>query len=185
MEDEKIIELFWAREQSALAETQRKYGALCQSIAYGVLRDREDALECVNDTWLAAWNAIPPARPRLLPAFLGTITRNLSVSRLRENCQVRRGGGVYPAVLDELAECLSDGDTPERALERRELVREINAFLASLSPEERKIFLCRYWLLASTAETAEALACTQAKVKTSLHRTRKKLQRHLQKEGLL
>ena len=186
MDDAGIIALYWQREQAAVTETDKKYGGLCRSVSYRILTDREDAEECVSDTYLAAWNAIPPKRPRRLGAFLAAITRNISVSRLRERRSAKRGGGEYAAALDELAETLADRNgAPETAVELRELAQAVNAFLGGLSAEERKIFMCRYWLLASVAETAQTLGCTQAKVKTTLCRTRRRLRGYLTEEGLL
>ena len=167
MEDESIIALYWQRDSRAISETDGKYGALCRSISRGIVRSHEDAEECVNDTYLAAWNAIPPQRPRRLGAYICAVVRNISVSRVRQSCLKRRGGGEYTAALDELDECIPSDADP------------------ALSPDERKIFMCRYWLVASTARTAEIVGCSEAKVKTSLHRTRKKLKKHLEEEGLV
>ena len=186
MDDESIIALYWQRDQRAITETDTKYGALCRTVASGILRDREDTEECVSDAYLAAWNAIPPHTPQRFRAYICTVVRNISVSRVREKCLKRRGGGEYPAALDELDECTAgSGSDPARRVELRELASSIDAFLSGLSPDERKIFMCRYWLVASVAKTAALTGCSEAKVKTSLHRTRKKLQKHLEKEGLL
>ncbi len=183
MEDCDIIRLYWAREERALEETHRKYGSYCWTIAHNILRNREDSDECVNDTYLRAWNAMPPQRPAILPAFLGKITRNLSLDRWRRRSAAKRGGGEVPLALDELEDCVSDGETPELAYERRELEVSVNRFLDHLSATERNVFLFRYWYLDSIGEIADTFGFTTAKVNSMLRRTREKLRRHLEKEG--
>ena len=123
MEDGAIVELYWQRSEEAIPETERKYGAYCQRIAYNVCGDHEDAEECVNDTWLRAWNRMPNERPGLLSAFLGAITRNLALDRWRARHSLKRGGGELPAVLDELAETLDSGLDTQKELEIKELNR--------------------------------------------------------------
>lgn len=185
MDDEKIIALYWQRDESAITATDTKYGALLRTLSSGIVASREDAEECVNDTYLAAWNAIPPQRPHRFGAYICAVVRNISVSRVRQSCLKRRGGGEYTAALDELDECIPSDADPARRAELRELAVAVDTFLSALSPDERKIFMCRYWLVASTARTAEIVGCSEAKVKTSLHRTRKKLKKHLEEEGLV
>lgn len=183
MEDNGIIELYFSRSEQAIAETDRKYGGFCYSIAYNILFNREDSEESVSDTYLSAWNAIPPTRPGILSSFLGKITRNLSLDKWRRRTASKRGGGEVPLALEELEQCVSDGETPERAYERKELEVSINRFLDLLPPTERNVFLCRYWYLDSIGEIAETFGFTMAKVNSMLRRTREKLRRQLEKEG--
>lgn len=183
MEDNGIIELYFSRSEQAIAETDRKYGGFCYSIAYNILFNREDSEESVSDTYLSAWNAIPPTRPGILSSFLGKITRNLSLDKWRCRTAAKRGGGEVPLALEELEQCVSDDETPERAYERKELEVSINRFLDRLPPTERNVFLCRYWYLDSIGEIAETFGFTMAKVNSMLRRTREKLRRHLEKEG--
>lgn len=185
MEDRKIIDLFWQRKQTAIEETDRKYGNICRAIANGILSNREDAEECVDDTYMAAWDSIPPQRPVHLSAFLYRIVRNLSFNRLKERYAQKRGGGELDAVFDELEDCVASDFSVERAFETKELVKEINDFLLSLSKDDRIIFSYRYWLMLPTAEIAERLGFKESKVRTSLSRSRKKLRNHLIKEGLI
>ena len=184
MEEKEIIDLYWARSETAIRETDKKYGKFCHSIAYNILCDHEDSEECVNDTYLQTWNAIPPRRPSKLSAFLGRITRNLALNRYeRETAQKRGGGQVEPAV-EELAECLPDPNTVERQVENKELAEALNRFLAGLPGEARKIFLRRYWQLCTVKEIAALYGISESKVKMSLMRTRGRLKRFLEQEGI-
>lgn len=185
MEDERIVELYWQRDQRAIEATERKYGAQCRRLSYSIVANREDAEECVADAYLSLWNSIPPKRPAHLAAYTSSIVRNISVSRVRAKCSLRHGGGEFDAALDELSECLADSSSVERDYEAQELAAAINSFLHTLSPDDRNIFMCRYWLVAPTAEVARRMGCSHAKVKTSLYRSRQKLNRYLVKEGLL
>jgi len=185
MEDIKIIELFNLRDEQAISETDIKYGRSCRRMARDILSDREEAEECVDDTYLALWNAIPPQYPRNYPAYVFRILRNLGLNRLRQCHAQKRGGGELPLALHELEAVLSSTNTPERAYEAKELVREINRFLAALSPDERAIFLSRYWLLLPTGEIAKRLGFSPSKVRTTLHRSRKRLHQHLSMEGFV
>ena len=185
MRDSDIVDLYWARDERAVAETEAKYGRYCLAIAGNILADREDARECVNDTWMGAWNAMPDARPNILSAFLGKITRHLALDRWRAKYAAKRGGGETPLVLEELAECVPAGDSPEDALAARELAEAVNAFVRSLPPVEMGVFLRRYWYLESVRDTAVRLGFSQSKVKSMLAQTRKKLRIYLEKEGLL
>ncbi len=183
MEDERIVGLFWERNEQALAESEAKYGAYCHAIARNILASREDAEECVNDTWLRAWNAMPPQRPAVLAAFLGKITRNLSFDRYRKLHREKRGGGEISLVLDELEECIPGGEDPEAQLQLKELTAEIARFLSTLSREKRTMFLLRYWYAESIAEIARRLAMSENNVSVSLNRIRTKLRDHLAKGG--
>lgn len=184
MEDERIVELYWRRSESAIGETDRKYGPYCRAIAYNVLASREDAEECVDDTWLKAWNAMPDKRPARLAPFLGRITRNLALDRLDRRLSRKRGGGEAALCLEELADCLPAGRDPEAELEAKELARYIRAFAAGLPETERRLFTARYFFMASVGEIAQKSGLSQSKVKVSLYNSRKKLLRFLQKEGL-
>lgn len=185
MEDEKIIELYFQRSEEAIPRTAEKYGSRCLAVAYSILANSEDSEECVNDTYLAAWNAIPPAHPLHFGAYLVGIVRKLSLSMLRYRCADRRGRGEYALSFDELEECISRGGQPADEVELRELAEEIQQFLYTLSPDDRKIFMCRYWLIASVAQIAQSSGFSESKIKSSLFRSREKLRRHLVKEGLL
>lgn len=184
MEDNQIIDLYFARSEAAIAQTAAKYGNYCYRIADNILSSREDAQECVNDTYLAAWNAMPPKRPGILSAFLGKITRNISLDRWKRRAARKRGGGEAALSLEELDECLTGGQSPEREVERRELLRAINRFLDALPETQRDIFVCRYWYLDSIEDIGTRFGYSQSKVTTILFRLRKKLAAHLEKEGL-
>lgn len=183
MDDVKIVQLYWDRDEQAITETADKYGNYCTAIARNILGIYEDAEECVNDTYLKAWNAIPPQRPKLLSAFLGKITRNLSINRYKYNTADKRGGGELPAVLEELAGCVSGKDHTELAYERKELVAAINKFLGELTPQKRNIFLCRYWYTDSIDEIAARYSMTSFAVSMTLTRVRAKLRSYLVERG--
>ena len=183
MEDDEILQLYWDRDEQAIPATAEKYGDYCSSIARHILESREDAEECVNDTYLKAWNAIPPQRPDILRVFLGTITRNLSFNRYRYNTAHRRGGGEAALVLEELAQLVSGSDHVEQEVEGRELLRAINAFLAGLPPEKRRMFVCRYWYFDPVSEIAARFGISQNQVSVTLSRLRGKLRRHLTEGG--
>lgn len=185
MDDKEIIELYFARDPNGILETERKYGALCQKVSYNILGNREDAEECVSDTYMAAWNSIPPQRPGLLKAYLMKIVRNFSLMRVRERSAQKHGGGELPLALEELGDIFPSSDSVEQAYEGKELAKAVSGFLRTLPQSERDIFLCRYWHFASIADIARKLGCTQSKVKTSLFRTRKKLLTYLKKEDLV
>lgn len=185
MDDARIIELYWQRSDKAIAETAKKFGAYLHTVAYNILGSGEDAEECVNDTYLGAWNSMPDKRPRRLSAYLARIARNFAVSRAIEKNRLKRGGGETPAALDELAECVPGGTEPERELERRELGRAISAFLASLPEVERNVFVARYFFLAPTDEIAEKFGFTRSKTAAMLRRTRIRLKNYVTEEGLL
>lgn len=183
MEDTQIIDLYWSRSERAIPATAEKYGSYCTTIARNILGSSEDAEECVNDTYLNAWESMPPNRPSILSAFLGRITRNLSVSRYRQNHAEKRGGGELPLVLEELAECVSDTADTEHQLDRKELVQEINRFLSSLTAEKRNLFVCRYWYADSITEIAKQYGKTANHVSVILSRTRKELRQYLTERG--
>ena len=184
MEDSQIIELYWQRDQSAIAETSKKYGGFLWNIAWNVLRSHGDAEECVNDTYLRTWNAIPPARPSAFRAWLGRITRNLSLDRWKQAQAEKRGGGAMELLLGELDQCVPTGNDAEKALEDREIAALISRFLRGLPKDSRVMFLRRYWYGEDIADIAQTLNCGQGKVKSSLFRTRKALRAYLEKEGV-
>ena len=185
MEDKEIIGLFFERDSSAIEETRRKYGAAMERTSKNILSDPQDSEECVNDAYLAAWNAIPPAEPRSLGAFLISRVRNISISRLRERYAQKRGGGEYALAFDELEEVIATGNGPEEELESRELGRAINRFLSSLKKDDRVIFVSRYWLIEPVKEIAQRLSTSESRVKSSLYRSRNGLMKQLRKEGYL
>ena len=185
MEDRQIIDLYFRRDEDAIVRTREKYGGYCHRIALNILAAHEDAEECVSDTWLRAWNAIPPSRPDPLRAFLGRITRNLALTRWRESRAQKRGGGETALAFEELSDCLPGGAEPERIAEANALADAVNAFLATLKPRERNVFLARYWYFAPLREIAARTGKSESAVKSSLFRTRQKLYDHLKKEGLL
>jgi len=184
MEDSQIISLYFARSEQAIQETDTKYGGYCYSIAYNILFSREDAEETVSDTYLSAWNAMPPRKPPALAAFLGKITRNLSIDRWRKYRTFKRGSGQMEIALEELGECVSGGESTEDAAIQKEILASLNRFCAGLNSTERKVFLCRYWYLDPMEEIAEKSGFSVSKVKSMLFRIRKRLNAHLEKEGL-
>jgi len=183
VEDIEIVELFFQRKESAVAAASEKYKAYCTSIAKNILGSSEDAEECVNDTFLAAWNSIPPQRPRVLSAYLGKLTRNSCLNRYKHRTAAKRGGGELPAVLDELAEIVGAGETVESTVENAELAEALNAFLRSLSPKKRSIFIRRYWFSASVPEIAVIHGMSEGAVSMALGRLRTSLRRYLEGRG--
>ncbi len=185
MEDQQIIDLYFQRSEQAIAETDVKYGNYCFSIAYKILANREDSEESVSDTYMAAWDAMPPRKPPLLAAFLGRLTRNISIDRWRSRSAEKRGGGEFVLCLEELANCASGEPGVEQKAIMKEVVALLNRFLQDLPEMERKIFLCRYWYVDSVQDISRDFGFSQTKITTMLYRTRNKLRRELQKEGLL
>ena len=185
MEDSAIVDLYWQRSDRAIAETDRKYGRYCHAIAYNICANREDAEECVNDTWFRAWNLMPEERPPFLSAFLGRITRNLAIDLFKtKNRKKRGGGGQVTLALDELRDCVPADLDLERRVELRELERAVGTFTSRLTETEKKIFVSRYWYLTPVAEIAERLGYSQSKTKSILFRLRGRLRTYLQEEGL-
>lgn len=183
MEDKSIIDLYWARSEQAISETEVKYGSYCRSIAYNILKDNEDAEECVNDTYMGAWNSMPPHRPNALQIFLGKITRRLSIDRWRHKNAEKRGGGQLELCLDELTECVPAGSNPESAVEFNELQNCYNRFVDALSKDERRVFLLRYWYMEPVSSISGITKFSESKIRSMLYRTRIKLKKHLEKEG--
>ncbi|MBQ3559041.1 MAG: RNA polymerase sigma factor [Agathobacter sp.] len=185
MDDKQIIELYHERSEDAISETANKYGKYCYSIAYHVLYNVEDSEECVNDTYLRTWEAIPPQYPNNLSAFLGKITRNLALNRYKYYVREKRGNGQTTLVLDELQECVPTTSSTEQAVEEKLLVEVLNRFLYNLPKEKRILFLRRYWYMHSIQEIAEDFGYSESKVKMILLRIRNKLKQVLEKEGVV
>lgn len=185
MDDLQIINLYWKRSESAIAETDSKYGKFCYGLAMNVLNNREDAEESVSDTYFAAWNALPPNRPTYLMAFLGKVVRRLAIDRWRSLSAQKRGSGQISLCLDELAECASTAPSIEEAAVSKEACAALNRFLDALPQEERTIFVRRYFLMDSIADISRSFGYTEDKVRSMLGRTRKKLYTKLTKEGYL
>jgi RNA polymerase sigma-70 factor (ECF subfamily) len=183
--DKEIISLLQKRDETAITKLRDTYGALCQTIAYDILGNREDAEECVSDAMMKLWTTIPPMQPDTLRAYLVTVVRSISISRYRAEHADRRGGGQTAAAIDELAETLSDEDAVERAVDQRALRAAIERFLDTLPPDARTVFMQRYYLMAPVKTIAREQGMSLGKVKMLLMRTRKKLQIFLSKEGYL
>ena len=181
MEDEKIIDLYFARNEKAITETANKYGSYCHSIAMNILQSIQDSEECVNDTYTRAWNTIPPKKPNRLQTYLGKITRNLSLKVLEKRGALKRGDGQTALVLEELEECIPDSDNE---IEENELSEILNTFLDSLPEDSRNIFVLRYWHMYSTKEISALCKMKESAINVSLFRTRKKLKAFLEKEGI-
>lgn len=184
MDDNQIVILYWQRNEQAIEHTRAKYGRYCRTIALGILEDPLDAQECKNDTYLAAWNAIPPHRPQALSGFLGKITRRIALDRYRANTAEKRGGHTVPLSLEELAECIPAGQSFQEALQARELAQSISSFLRKLPQTERNLFIRRYWYCDSVSQICTRFSFGESKVKTTLMRTRAKLRKHLRKDGV-
>lgn len=185
MEDNQIVQLYFDRCEDAIFQTKIKYDRYCHTIAYNILHNFEDSEECVNDTYWKAWHTIPPQRPKKLAAFLGKITRNLSIDIYRRYTTEKRGGSEMTIALDELGDCVSSLVSTNDHVDEIVLVDILNHFLASLSAEHRKIFLRRYWYVSSVKEIANEYGVTESKVKMSLLRSREQLKAILKKEGIV
>ena len=185
MEDSQIVDLYWERNEQAIRAAASKYGGYCYSIAYNILRSREDAYESVNDTYLGAWNAMPPHRPNCLRTFLGKITRRVSLKKWRDEHRDKRGGDEVSLALEELSECIPSNASVEESVIAGELSARINRFVGTLAPTERQVFLCRYWYLDSIDKISADLCFGKSKVKSMLRRTRARLRADLEKEGVL
>lgn len=185
MDDGKIIDLYWQRSEAAITETESKYGRYCNYIACNILHNAEDAEECVNDTYLRAWGAMPPKRPERLSAFLGKITRNLSLNKYEKYTAEKRGCGQVPLVLEELHGCIPSADNVEQAIEDEALAAVFNRFLGDLPFEVRRIFMRRYWYFSPIKEIAADYGIGESKVKMTLLRARNELKQILEKEGIM
>lgn len=183
MEDKEIVQLYFDRNRQAIAETSEKYGRYCTAIAVNILNSREDAEECVNDTYLNAWNCIPPRRPKMLSTFLGKLVRNLSFNRFKAAHSDKRGGYELPLILDELGEIVSDEASVEDDADRDELIENINAFLKALPERKRYMFIRRYWYSDRISLIAKRCGCSENSVSVELSRIRKSLRENLTERG--
>lgn len=185
MDDNTIIELFFARSEQAIQELDNKYGKVCHSLSYNILNNRQDAEECVNDAYLGTWNTIPPTRPNPLLAFLCKIVRNLSLMRYHANRTAKRGGGSYTVALEELEGCLASPRTVEGDMEEQELIRLVEDFLETLSPENRVLLMRRYWFSDNYGEIAERTGLSKKNVSVRLTRIRKQLRHYFEERGVV
>ena len=183
MEDEKIIELYWNRDEDAIKETDKKYRKYCTSIAYNILQSKEDSKECINDTYLKVWNSIPPKKPNVLKLFLAKITRNLAINKYEEN-KAKKRNNEMDLVLEELEECIPNKKSVEEVFEYNELTQYLNIFLKELSIEKRKIFLERYWYLNSIKAISSKYKLKESNIKVILHRIRNELKKYLNERGI-
>lgn len=183
MEDAEIVDLYWARNEDAIAETKTKYGAYLQKVAYNILSDLEDSQECVSDTLLAAWRSMPDNRPQVLRTYLGKITRQVSVDLFRRRSRMKRYASEYAISLEELGDSFTDGRTPETELDAKLLTEAINRFLKSLPDDARNTFLGRYYFFDPLKDVARYCGMSESKCKSMLYRTRQSLKAYLQKEG--
>ena len=183
LNDQQIVELYWQRDESALQITAACYGATLTTVAQRILDDRAESEETVNDTYLKAWNVIPPHKPNKLGAFLAKITRELAIDRYRRRKAEKRAASQYALSLEELGECIPGGETPDEALDSQVLAEHIGAYLATLKPSVRQAFVDRYFFALSLQEIADKQGVTLPWVKTALHRARQGLRKYLEKEG--
>jgi len=184
LEDDKIIDLYLERSEIAIYETSMKYGNYCRTIAFNILSNSEDVEECENDTYIAAWNTIPPTRPQKLSSFLGRLTRNIALDRFDYNTAKKRNG-KFDKILSELDEVLGTTSySPEMQYESQEISRLINEFLLNIDSKTRKLFVRRYWYCDSIAIIAIRFNFSESRVKSTLFRTRHKLKEFLSKEGV-
>ena len=184
MDDEKIIELFFARSELAIKELDTKYGSVCQNISYNIRNNRQDAEECVNDAYLGTWNAIPPQRPNPLLTFVCKIVRNLSIMRYRANKAMKRNS-TYDVSMNEIEECIAAPEDVEKALDAKALARMIEGFLDTLTEENRVIFMRRYWFSDTYAQIAERVGMTEKNVSVRLTRVRKQMREYLTEREVL
>ena len=183
MEDKDIVRLYWDRNERAIDETSAKYGSYCTSIAMNILNNREDAEECVNDTYLNTWKSIPPHKPNMLSTFLGKIVRNLSFNKYKHIHSIKRGGDEISLILDELSEIVSGKETVLDNVLRNELIKTIDNFIKTLSEEKRYIFIRRYWYSDSIKAIAAECSRTENSISVELNRMRNKLRKYLAERG--
>lgn len=184
MNDNEIIELYWHRSETAIAETDEKYGRYCHTISFNVLHNDGDAEECVNDTYLGAWKSMPPQRPNRLSTFLGKITRNLSLDKYKLYSAEKRGMGQTTLALSELEDCIPAENNVEQAFDELALVESIEKFLYAQPKIKRDVFVQRYWYLCAIKEIADENRMSESKIASMLLRMRKQLKLHLEKEGV-
>lgn len=185
MQDEEIVALYWQREEQAIQETEQKYGRYLGKIAHNILLDTEDSREAVNDTYLKAWNSMPPHKPAILSTYLGKITRQLSIDRFRGRHREKRRASEYALSLSELEDCVCTGNTTEQDVDLHLLAETIGAYLRTLTPQARNTFVGRYYYMDSLRDVADYYGMSQAAVKSMLFRTRQGLKKYLEQEGYL
>ena len=183
MQDEKIVDLYWQRNEDAITETKNKYERYLLKVAHNILDDVEDSQESVNDTYLAAWNSMPPNKPNVLSTYLGKITRRISIDIFRKKNRVKRRASEYAISLTELEDCVSVRNTPDEELEVKLLADAINAFLRTIPADARNLFIGRYYFLDSLQDVARYCGMSESKAKSMLFRTRCNLRTYLEKEG--
>lgn len=184
MEDEQIIRLYFDRNETAISETDKKYGSYCMKIAMNILSSEPDSEECINDVWLKMWNSIPPSRPQNLAAYAGKITRNLSINKYKMRYAEKRIEGEFAVSLDELDDCIPGGDTMDEEERSKLIGKSISDFLRGQKELARKVFVCRYFYCDSVSEIAERFDISESHVKSMLLRLRLKLKTHLEREGV-
>ena len=183
MQDAQIVALYWQRDEAAIEVTQKKYEPYLSRIAYNILSDWEDSQESVNDTYMAAWNSIPPHKPEILSTYLGKLTRRISIDLFRKRNRLKRQASQYALSLSELEDCASPGSSSEDAMQTRVLAEAINRFLRTLSKDARNLFIGRYYFMDSLKEVAAYCGISESRAKSILYRTRCSLKAYLQKEG--
>ena len=183
--DKEIISMFFERDEKALAAVSRKYGSYCGTVVQNILKNPQDTEECLNDTWLKAWESIPPERPRNLGGFLAAIAKSIGLNRYKQSHTQKRGGGEVPLVMEELSECAADTSNIEKVFEQKQLTDAINDFLRTLPPKKRDIFVLRYWYCLPVAEIARKVGLGRSNVSVTLSRMRRSLAAYLKKKELL
>lgn len=183
MTDSEIIELYNQRDERAIRETQTAYGRYCEKIARNILGDEQEALECVNETLLKAWENIPPEQPQILSAYLATLTRNYALLCYRRGAAAKRGKGSAPLVLEDFAELIPSSTNVERIAEHHEIIAEINRYLEALPEVNRTVFVLRFFCFESIPDIADRLGLKKKAVSATLYRTKKQIRKHLDKEG--
>ena len=183
MDDNEIVRLFWERDEAALEETEKKHGKRCRIIAVNILNNREDAGDCLNDSYFKVWNLIPSERPNFFGAFISSIVKHTAIDMLKAKLAGKRGGGDLTLIIDELEEVIPDNSNIERTFENKEIIEKINEFLEELPSESRRIFVLRYWYCCEIPEIAERFGIRKNTVSVILNRTRKRLRDYLKKRG--
>lgn len=185
LSDKEIVSLFNERNEKAISAVSLKYGSYCETVVRNILHDPQDTEECLNDTWLRAWESIPPEKPNNLGGFLVKIAKNISLNRYSLEHTQKRGNGEIPLVMDELSECVPDNNNVEKTFEQKLLTDAVNEFLKTLPPEKRDIFVLRYWYCLPVAEVARKVGASRSNTAVILSRTRRSLAAYLKKKELL
>lgn len=184
IDDEEIIDLFFERDQQGIRELDRKYGKICHNLSYNIVNSRQDAEECVNDAYLGAWNAIPPARPNPLLSYIVKIVRNISLKIYWRKAAAKRNS-IYTVAMQEIEACIADQKTVEDEVGARELARIIESFLDTLTAKERVIFMRRYAYIDTYADIANRVGISEKNVSVRLTCIRQKMKQYLTERGLL